>query len=284
MRAALLVAGVLAILGVSPSRAQLLDNGDFEQFTTGWTTFSNPAGYAVIGTGTAFASTEISPPVIPRSGQYMARVGGFSYLTTAIGRNIALPNTRPLYIGLYAQTRTSNISECNGLWVGARIRVQIAGQIVYDEYLCHYNDALSWSHGFFDVSSVAGQTVDFVVQADAANTVWSYLYIDDVYLFSSVDAEVLGTVPEVFELDAAWPNPFQAETRIPVDLPAPATVRMTVFDALGRAVAPAVDEVLPAGRHHLTFDGTGLAPGVYVARVEAGGRVRSVRLVRSSGS
>lgn len=283
MRAALLLVGVLAF--APASYAQLLENGDFEQGGgVGWTSWSDPAGYAVVGTGLAFASTEINPPVIPRSGQYMGRVGGFSYVKTALGRNITLPNTRPLYIGLYAQTRTSSISECNGLWVGGRVRVQIAGQIVYDEYLCHYNDVLNWEYGFFDVSAVAGQTVDFVIQVDAANTVWSFLYLDDVQLTSStsVASEPLGTVPDVFALEAAYPNPFTAETRIPVDLPASTSVRLSVFDALGRLVSAAAEQVLPAGRHQLAFDGSSLPPGVYFGRVEAGAASRSVKLVRGN--
>lgn len=108
--------------------------------------------------------------------------------------------------------------------------------------------------------------------------------VDDFVVTSStsVASEPMGVVPDVFALDAAFPNPFTAETRIPVDLPAPALVRLSVFDALGRLVSAAAEHVLPAGRHQLAFDGSSLPPGVYFGRVEAGAASRTVKLVRGN--
>ena len=71
-------------------------------------------------------------------------------------------------------------------------------------------------------------------------------------------------------LALAGPNPFRATTRLAVTLDASRVVRLTVHDVRGRQVAVLADGPLPGGRRVLTFDAVGLAPGVYVVRLEAG--------------
>jgi hypothetical protein len=80
----------------------------------------------------------------------------------------------------------------------------------------------------------------------------------------------------------AYPNPSSGAATIPFVLAAPARVRLAVYDVLGREVAVLADGPHAAGRHEVAFDGAGLAAGVYVVRVEAGGAVttRTVTLLR----
>jgi len=64
------------------------------------------------------------------------------------------------------------------------------------------------------------------------------------------------------------------------------SVRLSVFDMLGRKVATLLDRRLDAGLHSLRWDGTDangkeLASGLYVYRVEAGGEVLTGKLVVS---
>ena len=74
------------------------------------------------------------------------------------------------------------------------------------------------------------------------------------------------------------PNPFRGTTTVPYRLAAPGRVSLRVFDALGREVATLVDGDRPAGAHAATFDGSGLAGGVYVV-VLTGEGVRAARRV-----
>jgi hypothetical protein len=71
------------------------------------------------------------------------------------------------------------------------------------------------------------------------------------------------------------PNPFREGTTISFRLPEAGPVTLRVFDVTGRLVATLVDETLSAGRHDVSWDGAtvhrGRAPGVYFARLEAGG-------------
>jgi hypothetical protein len=94
-------------------------------------------------------------------------------------------------------------------------------------------------------------------------------------------------VPLSYSLSANTPNPFNPETEIRYWTPAEGAVRLVVYDVGGRAVDILVDERVAAGEHRAVWDGrrsTGEdAPsGVYFARLEAGGKVltRKIVLVR----
>ena len=81
---------------------------------------------------------------------------------------------------------------------------------------------------------------------------------------------VNSAVPDGYSLDSNFPNPFNPSTKISFTIGQPEHVLLTVYDALGREVAKLVDADLGAGAHSATFDGKGLASGVYVYRIQAG--------------
>ncbi|GAB4131221.1 MAG: hypothetical protein Fur0015_05030 [Ignavibacteriales bacterium] len=261
------------------SFSQNFVNGNFEEgVNVGWIKYSQ-RGYGLIGTADFFSSTEITPTVYPRSGQYMARLGGFEYEINSIYQNVTLPNSEKVYLGLYYQTRTSNISECSGLWVGAQIRVYAAGQVISDSYLCHYNDVYDWTFAYFDLSAAAGQTIQVGFRADAANSVWSFIYLDDVSIMTSltgIDDEI--DLPTKFALEQNYPNPFNPTTTIKFSIPNVETrhgaslqhVSLKVFDMLGREVVTLVNEKKAPGNYEVKFDASSLASGIYFYELTSG--------------
>ena len=62
----------------------------------------------------------------------------------------------------------------------------------------------------------------------------------------------------------ALPNPFNATTAISFDLSSAGRVSLKIYDTTGRLVATLVDEWRQAGAHISTFDGLGLASGIYL--------------------
>ena len=82
-------------------------------------------------------------------------------------------------------------------------------------------------------------------------------------------------VPEVFTLAQNYPNPFNPSTALAYALPRTATVRLTVYDALGRRVRTLVDsEEQPPGSYTVTWDGHDdagrpVSSGVYLYRIVA---------------
>ena len=86
-------------------------------------------------------------------------------------------------------------------------------------------------------------------------------------------AAQLGT-PDDYALTPSRPNPFNASTVFEVRLPAPETVRLTIYNIRGQAVRTLVAGHLPAGFHTFSWDGRDdsgrdLSSGVYLYQVRS---------------
>ena len=92
--------------------------------------------------------------------------------------------------------------------------------------------------------------------------------------------------PAISELASVSPNPFTSATTLELRLAARAAeARLTIHDALGRAVVTLVQGPLTAGRHPVRWDGRTAsgepaAAGIYFARLSAGSHVSVQKLVR----
>lgn len=76
--------------------------------------------------------------------------------------------------------------------------------------------------------------------------------------------------PASFALSQNYPNPFNPVTQIRFSLPQRAHVKLQVFDLSGREVAIVVNDTLEGGAYEFSFDGRGLASGIYLYSLEAG--------------
>jgi hypothetical protein len=77
-------------------------------------------------------------------------------------------------------------------------------------------------------------------------------------------------IPDQYALHAAYPNPFNPVTMLTFALPEAARVDLKIYDVSGRLVANLLDGWRDAGVHEIAFDGSGLASGIYIARIQAG--------------
>lgn len=98
---------------------------------------------------------------------------------------------------------------------------------------------------------------------------------------AGVARDPAGEASAALRLLPAEPNPFASNTTLRFALPAAGLVRVSVNDVSGRQVALIADGEYGAGEFAVTWDGTGdtgepMAPGLYFAVVESGGR-RAVR-------
>ena len=99
---------------------------------------------------------------------------------------------------------------------------------------------------------------------------------------TSVAVEREDGLPQTFELQPNYPNPFRTSTTLRFGVPKAAEVRLAVYDVLGRRVASLAPGHYAPGWYAVQWQGTGLGSGVYFVRMEAGGKVltRSVTLMR----
>ncbi|MBC7188564.1 MAG: T9SS type A sorting domain-containing protein, partial [Calditrichaeota bacterium] len=83
-------------------------------------------------------------------------------------------------------------------------------------------------------------------------------------------------VPERFELEQNFPNPFNPETKIGFRVPTEGRVQVKVYNLMGRLVRTLVDGAMTSGRHEVLWDGTDdygvvMPTGTYLCVMEAEG-------------
>jgi hypothetical protein len=101
---------------------------------------------------------------------------------------------------------------------------------------------------------------------------------------NSVEHPVVG-VPETFSVQN-YPNPFNPVTIIKYTVggirdqgSGVSSVKLVVYDLLGREVMVLVNEKKAPGSYELPFNASGLASGVYICRLQCGSAATSTKLV-----
>lgn len=143
--------------------------------------------------------------------------------------------------------------------------------------------------GFFRDGSVkqfVSQDPNSTIQSIQTNWSWPDLVDLNVTVVNigntrsgSYNLEIRSAVPENDLVTQNYPNPFNPVTRIDFALNETKDVRLEVYDILGRKVATLVDERLNMGFHSVSFDGSGLASGVYLYRIITDQTVLSKKMV-----
>lgn len=133
----------------------------------------------------------------------------------------------------------------------------------------------SWGEDYMNELTIF---VDFGIDGSIDDTA---IIINDILL--DVDDEQNGQLPESFELGQNHPNPFNPATSIDYALPTRSQVTIEIFNLLGRKVRTLVDEVKPAGRHSVEWDGidqngAAAASGIYLYRIQAGDFVETKKM------
>lgn len=86
-------------------------------------------------------------------------------------------------------------------------------------------------------------------------------------------------IPASVRLLGNYPNPFNPLTIIAYELFEKATVRITIFNALGEKVKELVNVQQDPGYYTLKFDGTNMASGIYFYQLQAGSFVQTKKMV-----
>lgn len=81
----------------------------------------------------------------------------------------------------------------------------------------------------------------------------------------------LPTRPAALCLGTPSPNPFNGAAWVAFELPRAGAARLVLYNLRGQRVAVLLDESLAAGRHRRRLDARGLASGLYLLSLEAGG-------------
>lgn len=97
------------------------------------------------------------------------------------------------------------------------------------------------------------------------------LYHFSQFLFKQTSTAVEKKEPvSTFNLSQNYPNPFNPVTKINFAVPEISFVTLKVYNVLGKEIATIVNEEKPVGKYEIEFDGSNLASGVYIYKIQAG--------------
>ncbi|MBL0107743.1 MAG: T9SS type A sorting domain-containing protein [Ignavibacteria bacterium] len=85
-------------------------------------------------------------------------------------------------------------------------------------------------------------------------------------------------MPEKFELSQNYPNPFNPVTKLEFGISKLGFVTLKVYNSQGKEVATLVNEIKPAGRYDVTFDGSNFSSGVYFYNLESNGFIETKKM------
>lgn len=111
------------------------------------------------------------------------------------------------------------------------------------------------------------------------------LYSGDIYIikFAPVSTTDINdasqVVPGKFQLYQNYPNPFNPSTTIRFTLQKFEHISLKVYNVAGKEVAALIDDVRSPGEHQVSWQADGLPSGIYLARLQAAGQVRTMKLV-----
>ncbi len=96
-------------------------------------------------------------------------------------------------------------------------------------------------------------------------------------------------LPDKFQLDQNYPNPFGGSTAISYKLKEQSNVKVTIYDVLGREIRSFNAGFQSAGSYGVVWDGRNdlgkvVAPGVYLYRLQAGGEAQVRKMVFGIGT
>lgn len=106
------------------------------------------------------------------------------------------------------------------------------------------------------------------IQGNGPNTGGSLVYMSIDIDFGNVKADDPSLPVTQNRLHANYPNPFNPNTTIRFDIPQSERVRLSIYNVKGQLVKTLLDDLLSAGEHYLTWNGTdkqnrAVSSGVY---------------------
>jgi hypothetical protein len=168
--------------------------------------------------------------------------------------------------------------EDKAIYRAARL-LQVVWESEYGGWAATGNDA--WLLGFLDDAyGTSWSTGALDEWGSGTNAGWAYVVLADAV----TDTPVAPVPMPAFRLYPNFPNPFRTTTTLKFGLPQPGTVRLTVYDVMGRRVASLVDGFRGSGMHTVRWDGVdvrgkAVASGIYWARLDSGSRKVSLKLL-----
>ncbi|MGB5848676.1 MAG: T9SS type A sorting domain-containing protein, partial [Ignavibacteriaceae bacterium] len=171
--------------------------------------------------------------------------------------------------------------------------------LVKNEVLLMWTTATEINNMGFEVQKKISKywsVLEFVEGHGSSTRIHTYQFVDDkpqvgkenAYRLKQIDYDgsfkysniVVVSVPvEGYSLEQNYPNPFNPTTKIRFELPVDGIVTIKIFDAFGQEINTILNELKKADVYEIGFNGSNLASGVYIYRLQVNGYLESKMMV-----
>ncbi len=95
-------------------------------------------------------------------------------------------------------------------------------------------------------------------------------YIHNVLQTGNVGVKEVAGIPENYQLEQNFPNPFNPSTVINYTIPKAGNVTLKIFNIVGQEVATLVNGFQEAAKYQVSFNASNLSSGIYFYTINAG--------------
>ncbi len=169
------------------------------------------------------------------------------------------------------------------LWVGLYL---ITHLVVIDEGSVFESYSGSLAFSSFPHNAIVGSDGRLLYSEVAFDLATLDEIIDNNTVVVSIDDE-LANIPDELTLHPAYPNPFNPSTTISFDLNVRSTLKLRIFDQLGREIITLFSGTLERGNHSYTWNGRDkngkkVSSGIYFSQLQTRDlhKVRKVTLLK----
>jgi hypothetical protein len=153
----------------------------------------------------------------------------------------------------------------------------IPGSLFVDEFLSIFVargasefDGTAKPAGAFNLTGVLGVSEN--------GTQLLPFYSNELTTATSTDDDIEFELPAQMELYQNYPNPFNPVTTIKYEIAEQSFVRLEVFNIMGQHMITLADSEMTPGSYQVQFDGSNMASGTYLVRLQAGNRIRMMKM------
>jgi len=169
------------------------------------------------------------------------------------------------------------VSETNnyGFYVERSAQKSAGFATVSDLIPGHGTTTVAFSYQYTDRTAPAGASYYRLRQVDLDNAA----HYSDAVLVSTTDAAAQ-SAPVVFALSQNYPNPFNPSTEFRFTVAKAGMTTLAVYNALGQEVERIFNGQTEPGKFYTArLDGSGLASGIYFARLQSGVETQMRKIV-----
>jgi len=145
-------------------------------------------------------------------------------------------------------------------------------------------DDVGWEIYNEENSNILDNTI-YSISSDYENNIWMVCSNDGISIFNkngiveSISNTNLEAMPEDFYLGHNFPNPFNAKTLIPLNLPHSGMVTISIYNVLGQRIQDIFAGKIIGGKQTISIDMADYSSGVYFYSVKFSTKIKFGKMV-----